>query len=151
MKKILILLVDLCAFIYSRFIILNLFLLGLTNKKFYYNHSLGFGDSICYYLHYYNEIRSSKQNIPLAFGGFHEKIVSFFFSKYKKNFFKIFPFMPYYRITKYLTGSSYFKPIFNYKIDINGFMEDDLLLSKNYDIIFKNILVKKKFQMKLKY
>jgi len=151
MKKILILFIDLCAFIYSRFIILNLFLLGLTNKKFYYNHSLGFGDSICYYLHYYNEIRSSRQNIPLAFGSFHEKIVSFFFSKYKKIFFKIFAFMPYYRIIKYLTGStSYFKPIFNYKIGINGLMEDDLLLSKNYDKIFKNILAKKKISNKVK-
>ena len=151
MKKILFLIVDLCAFIYSRFIILNLLLLSLTNKKFFYNHSLGFGDSICYYLHYYNKIRSSKQNIPLAFGGFHEKIVSFFFKKKKIIFFKIFSFMPYYRIAKYLIRSSHFKPIFNYKIDIStGLMKNDLLLIKNYDLIFKKILEKKKISNKIK-
>ena len=144
MKKILSHFANIISYLYSRLINYNLMLLNFSNNNFYYNHSLGFGDSICYYLHYYKEIQSSKQNVPLTFGGFHEEIVKFFFSKYRITFFKIYSFMPYYRICKYLINSSSYKPIINYKIDYqDGLPKDELLLIKNYDSIFKKIIKKK--------
>ena len=46
----------------------------------------------------------------MSFGGFNERIVSFFFTKYKNLFFKIFFFLPYYRIVQYVHKSKYYKP-----------------------------------------
>lgn len=144
MKKTLFYMLNIISYLYSRLIHFNLMMINLSNNNFYYNHSLGFGDSICYYLHYYKKIKSSKKNIPLTFGGFHEDIVKFFFSKYKTPFFKIYSFMPYYRICKYLIKSSSYRPIINYKIDyMNGLPKDELLLTKNYNLIFKKILRKR--------
>ena len=62
MKKLLIYLLDLCAYLYSQLIIFNLYLLRFNSKKCYYNHSLAYGDSLCYYLHNYREIISNKKN-----------------------------------------------------------------------------------------
>jgi len=144
MKKTLFYMLNIISYLYSRLINFNLILINLSNNNFYYNHSLGFGDSICYYLHYYKKIKSSKKNIPLTFGGFHEEIVKFFFSKYKIIFFKIYSFMPYYRICKYLVNSSSYRPIINYKIDyMNGLPKDEFLLPRSYNLIFKKILSKK--------
>jgi hypothetical protein len=150
MKKILSHILNIISYLYSRLIHYNLTLLNFSNINFYYNHSLGFGDSICYYLHYYQEIKSSRQNVPLTFGGFHEEIVKFFFSKYRIIFFKIYSFMPYYRICKYLIKSSSYKPIINYKIDYqDGLPKDELLLVKNYDLIFKKILKTKRISSQI--
>jgi hypothetical protein len=125
-------------------------LINFSNKKFYYNHSLGFGDSICYYLHYYKDITTSKKNIPLAFGDFQEEIIQFFFPKYKRIFFKIYSFLPYYRICKYLSKANHFKPIKNYVLDKNNMMTDDLLLKNHYDLTLKKILKKKKIRFEIK-
>ena len=142
---------NIISYLYSRLIHFNLMLINLSNNNFYYNHSLGFGDSICYYLHYYKKIKSSKKNIPLTFGCFHEEIVKFFFSKYKILFFKIYSFMPYYRICKYLIKSSSYRPIINYKIDhINDLLKDELLLTKSYNSIFKKILRKRTVPIHIK-
>lgn len=151
MIKSLFYILNIISYLYSRLINFNLFLINFSNNNFYYNHSLGFGDSICYYLHYYEKIKSSKKNMPLTFGGFHEEIVKFFFTKYKSTFFKIYSFMPYYRICKYLVKSSSYKPIKNYKIDYeNGLMKDELLLTKNSYSIFKKILRKKTVPSQIK-
>jgi|688.fasta_scaffold342942_1 hypothetical protein len=150
MKKLLIYLLDLCAYLYSQLIIFNLYLLRSNSKKYYYNHSLAYGDSLCYYLHNYREIISNKKNIPLAFGSYHQEIVELFFSKYKTLFFKIFDFMPYYRLCRYICKSKYFKPIINYKFLYLGIPEDELLLSKNHDVLFKKILAKHKIRREIR-
>ena len=46
MKKLLIYVLDLCAYLYSRSILFNLVLLSFNRKKYYYNHSLAYGDSL---------------------------------------------------------------------------------------------------------
>ena len=150
MRKLLIYLLDFCAYLYSRLILFNLYLLSFNSKKYFYNHSLAYGDSLCYYLHNYKEIISGKKNIPLAFGGYHQEIVELFFSKYKKLIFKIFDFMPYYRIGGYIRKSKYFKPIINYKLLYLGVPEDELLLIKNHDILFKKILAKHKIRQEIR-
>jgi hypothetical protein len=124
-------------------------LLSFNSKKYYYNHSLAYGDSLCYYLHNYKEITSNKRNIPLSFGSYHQEIVELFFKKYKKLFFKMYDFMPYYRIGSFIRKSKYFKPIINYKFLHLGIPEDELLLSKNHDILFKKILAKHKIRKEI--
>ena len=150
MKKLLSHLLNFFSYIYSRLINFNLMLINSSSKKFYYNHSLAFGDSMCYYLHFYKDIVASKKNIPLAFGGFQQEIIEFFFYNYKKIFFKIYSFMPYYRICKYLWNSSHFKPTINYYLDKNNMMTDELLLKKDYDLTLKKILKKKKIKIEIK-
>ena len=135
--------------IYSKLIILNLFLIKLKSKNFFYNHSLAFGDTICYFLNNFNKIKNSKKNLPVAFGSFNEEIVKFFFNDYQKLFFKIFKFFPYYSISVNLIKSKFFLPKINYKIDDQGFMIDELLLKKKSFKIFKNILKKKKITKKI--
>ena len=74
--------------IYSKLIISNLwFLSSKKNFKYFYNHSLGFGDSFDYYLNNYYIISKNKKNLPLSFGSFHQEIINFFFKDYKKIFF----------------------------------------------------------------
>jgi hypothetical protein len=102
MKKLLIYVLDLCAYLYSRSILFNLVLLSFNRKKYYYNHSLAYGDSLCYYLNNYKYIVLNNKNIPLSFGSYHQEIVELFFTNYKKLFFKIFDFMPYYRTVGYI-------------------------------------------------
>jgi hypothetical protein len=150
MKKLFSHVLNFFSYIYSRLINFNLILINLSNKNFYYNHSLAFGDSMCYYLHNYKSIIYSKNKIPLAFGGFQEEIVDFFFPKYKKIFFKIYFYMPYYRICKYLYNASHFKPIINYHLDKNNMMTDELLLKNDYDFTLKRILKKKKIRFEIK-
>ena len=107
--------------VYSKLIIFNLFLLSLNrNKKYFYNHSLGFGDSFDYYIHNYDKIKKNKEYMPLSFGNFHEKIVSFFFSNYKRIFFQIPSFFPYYLIVSEVRKSKYFNPRIDYYIENTG-------------------------------
>ena len=97
--------------IYSKLIIINLFLLSLTKKKYFYNHSLGFGDSFDYYIYNYEKIKKNKDYTALSFGNYHGKIIDNFFSDYKKIFFPIPFFFPFYQIISEVKKSKYFKNI----------------------------------------
>jgi hypothetical protein len=128
--------------IYSKLIILNLwFLNSKKNVRYFYNHSLGFGDSFDYYLYNYYIISKNKKNLPLSFGNFNHEIINFFFKKYKKIFFKITKFMPYYGIINEVKKSKYFNPKISYNLPSDGFMEDEFLGRKNS--YSKQIIIKK--------
>jgi putative transposon-encoded protein len=128
--------------IYSKLIILNLwFLNSEKNVRYFYNHSLGFGDSFDYYLNNYYTICKNKKNLPLSFGSFHEEIINFFFKNYKKIFFKISKFMPYYGIISEVKKSKYFNPKISYNLDKNYLMKDEFLGRKN--LYSKQIIIKK--------
>lgn len=133
--------------IYSKLIIFNLFFLSFNkNKKYYYNHSLGFGDSFDYYIHNYNKIKKNKEYIPLSFGNFYEEIVSFFFSNYKKIFFHIPSFFPYYLIVSEVKKSKYFNPRIDYYIENTGFIRGGGIIAakkKNVNFLLSKILKKK--------
>jgi hypothetical protein len=128
--------------IYSKLIILNLwFLNSKKNARYFYNHSLGFGDSFDYYLNNYYIISKNKKNLPLSFGNFHQEIINFFFKNYKKFFFQITKFMPYYGIINEVKKSKYFNPKISYNLDKNGLMKDEFLGRKN--LYSKKIIIKK--------
>ena len=59
--------INFCSKIYSLLIIIELKLLNIHSKnkkiKFYYNHSLGFGDSFTYYISKYSEIKKKHPEI----------------------------------------------------------------------------------------
>jgi hypothetical protein len=129
--------------IYSKLIIFNLFLLSFNkNKKYYYNHSLGFGDSFDYYIYNYDKIKKNKEYIPLSFGNFYEEIVNFFFSNYKKIFFKIPSFFPYYLIISEVKKSKYFNPIIDYYIENTGLVRGGgIIAAKKKKVCFvRNLL-----------
>jgi len=50
----------------------------------------------------------------------------------------------FYRTVGYIRKSKHFKPIINYKFLRSGITDDELLLRKNHDILFKKILAKHK-------
>jgi hypothetical protein len=128
--------------VYSKFIIINLWFVYRNKKiKYFYNHSLGFGDSFDYYLDNYYKIIKNKKNLPLSFGNFNQQIINFFFSNYKKLFFFIPNFFPYYSIVKEIKKSSYFRPIISYKLDNNNFMKNEFMARGNADS--KNIIIEK--------
>ena len=95
---------------YSFLIKINLFFLSLDKNKFYSYTNPSFGETFEHCLFFYNKTLKNKNILPLIFGSFNEEIVSFFFKKYKNLFFKIFFFLPYYRIVKNLHKSKYYKP-----------------------------------------
>jgi hypothetical protein len=132
--------------IYSKLIIFNLFLLSLKkNKKYFYNHSLGFGDSFDYYIHNYQKIKRNKEFIPLSFGNFNEEIISFFFSRYKRLFFRIPSFFPYYLIVSEVKKSKYFNPMIDYHIENTGYVKGGGIITdkKNVNFFLSKILKKK--------
>jgi putative transposon-encoded protein len=134
--------------IYSRLIILNLRILNSNkNIKYFYNHSLGFGDSFDYYLSNYYIISKNKYNLALSFGSFHQEIINFFFKNYQNIFFKITKFMPYYGIVNEVRKSKYFKPKISYNLDSNGLMKDEFLGRKNF--YSKKIIIKKLNEYKI--
>ena len=45
------------SFSYAKLISLNLYILNKIYKNLCYNHYMGFGDSFCYYIAYYNKIK----------------------------------------------------------------------------------------------
>jgi hypothetical protein len=134
--------------IYSKLIILNLwFLYSEKNVRYFYNHSLGFGDSFDYYLNNYYIISKNKKNLPLSFGNFHQEIINFFFKNYKNIFFKITKSMPYYGIINEVKKSKYFNPKISYKLDKNFLMKDEFLGRKN--LYSKQIIIKKLNEYKI--
>jgi hypothetical protein len=134
--------------IYSKLIILNLwFLYSKKNVRYFYNHSLGFGDSFDYYLNNYYIISKNKKNLPLSFGSFHQEIINFFFKNYKNIFFQITKFMPYYGIINEVKKSEYFNPKISYKLDKNFLMKDEFLGRKN--LYSKQIIRKKLNEYKI--
>ena len=134
--------------IYSKLIILNLwFLNSEKNVRYFYNHSLGFGDSFDYYLNNYYIISKNKKNLPLSFGNFNQETINFFFKNYKKIFFKITKFMPYYGIINEVKKSKYFNPKISYNLLNNGFMEDEFLGRKN--LYSKQIIIQKLNEAKI--
>lgn len=134
--------------IYSKLIILNLFFLSFfKNKLYFYNHSCGFGDSLDYYLSNFNKISKNKNLIPLAFGSFHTEIIKFIFKEYKKTFFQIPNFFPYYLIMSEVKKSKYFRPKLDYLLDKNGFIIGGGIRAHkkiNTEMLISNILKKKK-------
>jgi hypothetical protein len=128
--------------IYSKFIIFNLWFLYRNKKiKYFYNHSLGFGDSFDYYLDNYYKIVNNKKNLPLSFGGFNQETIDFLFDNYKKLFFSIPNFFPYYPIINEVRKSRYFQPLINYKLDDNNLMKNEFMAKRNVNS--RNIIIKR--------
>jgi len=95
---------------YSVLIKINLYFLSKNKNKFYSYTNPSFGETFEHCLFFYNKTLKNNNILPLSFGNFNEEIVSFFFKKYKNLFFKIFFFLPYYRIVQYIQKSKYYKP-----------------------------------------
>jgi hypothetical protein len=128
--------------IYSKFIIFNLLFLHRNKKiKYFYNHSLGFGDSFDYYLDNYYKIVNNKKNLPLSFGSFNQETINFLFNKYKKLFFSIPKFLPYYSIISEVRKSIYFQPVIKYKLDDNNLMKNEFMAITNANS--RNIIIEK--------
>ena len=128
--------------IYSKFIILNLYFLNLDKrKKYFYNHSIGFGDSFDYYLDNYYKILNNPNILPLSFGSFNHETIVFFFKDYKKILFSIPSFFPFYSIMNEVKKSSQFKPIISYNLDSQHLMQDEFLGLRNKDT--KKIMIEK--------
>ncbi len=104
-----------CSKLYSFLIIIELKLLNIQSKnkkiKFYYNHSLGFGDSFTYYISKYDKI-NKKNSYVLDFGHITSLSINFLFhkKKVKKLFFYIYSFFPHYNIVKLIKNSKNFRP-----------------------------------------
>jgi hypothetical protein len=130
--------------IYSKLIIINLFYLSLKKKKYFYNHSLGFGDSFDYYIYNYEKIKKNKDNRALSFGNFHGQIVDFFFLDFKKIFFQIPFFFPFYQIISEVKKSKYFNPIIDYDFNNTGFIKSGGIISKKRKNFLLSKLLKKK-------
>ena len=132
--------IELISNIYAYLINLNLYLINNGKKKYFYNHSLGFGDSFTYYLKNYQKILK-KNNVTLSFGSLTLKSSEFFFSKEKNK--KIFFFVPnilYYQITRKLLKLKNFKPL----IFGNFSSEYQFLNSNKYKKIITKSLKKHK-------
>jgi hypothetical protein len=89
---------------------INLYFLNKDKKRYFYNHSLGFGDSFIYYLRNYKKIYN-RNNFALSFGFATFQSISFFFPKKKIR--KILIPLPqnfYYRTVNILKKSKNFKP-----------------------------------------
>ena len=68
--------------IWSKLIIINLFLLDkLSKKKYLYSNSGGFGDTYQFFLETYNLINRNKDFIPLSYTQYQKSIVNFLFQK----------------------------------------------------------------------
>jgi len=150
MKKVLVYII---SNIYSKFIILNLFLLNLSKeKKYFYNHSIGFGDSLDYYLDNYYKILNNSNNLPLSFGSFNHETIKFFFKNYKKILFSIPSFLPFYSIMNEVKKSKQFKPIISYDLLSFNLMENEYLGLRNKDTkkIFLDKLKKYNIKDKIK-
>jgi len=150
MKKVLVYII---SNIYSKFIILNLFLLNLSKeKKYFYNHSIGFGDSLDYYLDNYYKILNKSNNLPLSFGSFNHETIKFLFKNYKKILFSIPSFLPFYSIMNEVKKSKQFKPIISYDLLNFNLMENEYLGLRNKETkkIFLNKLKKHKIKDKIK-
>jgi hypothetical protein len=139
--------------IYSKLIILNLFLLNLSKeKKYFYNHSIGFGDSLDYYLDNYYKILNKSNNLPLSFGSFNHETIKFLFKNYKKILFSIPSFLPFYSIMNEVKKSKQFKPIISYDLLSFNLMQNEYLGLRNKETkkIFLNKLKKYKIKDKIK-
>jgi hypothetical protein len=102
--------INLIASTYAYIINISLYHLNKSEKKYYYNNWLGFGDSFIFYLKNYYKI-CKKNNYALSFGLPTYKSINFFFSP--KNIKKIFPTIPekvYYRVVNKLAKYKNFKP-----------------------------------------
>ena len=129
------------SFSYAKLISLNLYILNKRYKNLCYNHSLGFGDSFCYYIAYYNKIK--KASYVIDFSYLTSDLTNFFFekNKIKKIFFFIFKFFPHYNIRRYLIKSKNFKPnLFNEEFKNQLYYQ--MYLPQNKDSI-KNLIIAK--------
>lgn len=129
------------SFSYAKLISLNLYILNKIYKNLCYNHSLGFGDSFCYYIAYYNKIK--KAGYVIDFSYLTSDLTNFFFekNKIKKIFFFIFKFFPHYNIRGYLIKSKNFKPNF-FNEEFKNQLVNTTYLPQNKDSI-KNLIIAK--------
>lgn len=133
--------ISLMSISYAKLISLNLCILNKIYKNLCYNHSLGFGDSFCYYITYYTKIK--KASYVIDFSYLTSDLTNFFFekNKIKKIFFFIFKFFPHYNIRRYLIKSKNFKPNFFNK-EFKKQLVNNTYLPQNKDSI-KNLIIAK--------
>jgi hypothetical protein len=133
--------INLLAFIYAKLISLNLYLLNKKYKSLCYNHSLGFGDSIIYYLSFYTKIK--KTNYVIDFSFLTSDVTNFFFekNKIKKIFLYIFKYLPHYNIRNFLIKFENFKPNF-FNLRYLYELDPTNCYPKNKDSI-KNLIIAK--------
>jgi hypothetical protein len=129
--------------IWSKLIIINLFLLDkLSKKKYLYSNSGGFGDTYEFFLETYNLINRNKDFIPLSYTQYQKSIVNFLFQKKKNIFFSIPKFIPtiYTTISK-VKKSKYFTPYLNVSFVSSG-TQDLKKLSNNstYELLNQKLL-----------
>jgi hypothetical protein len=131
---------------YSVLIKINLFFLSKDKNKIYSYTNPSFGETFEHCLFFYNKTQKNSNILPLSFGNFNQEIVSFFFKKYKNILFKIFFFLPYYRIVKHVHKSKYYKPNINFyanKFKIKDRVYTEKIINDLLDNhIFNNSLTK---------
>lgn len=114
-------LITITSIIWSRLVIINLFLISkFTKKKYFYNNSGGFGDTYSFFLEIYSLIRNKKEFIPLSYTYYQKSIVNYLFSKKKNLIFTIPKFVPIYQTISKIKKSKYFKPYLNVSFNSSG-------------------------------
>ena len=79
------------SIIWSRLIVINLFLLNKFSKKNYvYNTSGGFGDTYTFFLETFYLIKQKKNFVPLSYTSYQKSIIQFLFTKNKNILFSYF-------------------------------------------------------------
>lgn len=128
--------------IWSKLIIINLFLLDkLSKKKYLYNNSGGFGDTYDFFLETYTLINKNQDFIPLSYTQYQKSIVDFLFQKKKNIFFSIPKFIPVYPTISKIKKSKYFTPYLNVSFISSG-IQDLKKLNNNstYELLNQKLL-----------
>jgi hypothetical protein len=132
--------------IWSKLIVINLFLLNkFSKKKYFYNNSGGFGDTYTFFLETFFLINKNKNFIPLTYSNYQKTIIEFLFSKNKNILFSIPKFIPIYQTISKIKKSKFFKPYNNVSFYSAG-TQDLKILNNN---LTKNLLERKLLKSKI--
>ena len=138
------------SIIWSRLIVINLFLLNKFSKKNYiYSNSGGFGDTYVFFLETFYLINQKKKFVPLSYTSYQKSIIQFLFTKNKNILFSIPKFIPLYRTISEIKKFKFFKPYKNVSFLSSGIQDLKYLNNKLTSNLLKQKLSKSKISKKI--
>lgn len=143
-------LASIASIIWSKLIVINLFLLNkFSTKNYIYSNSGGFGDSYAFFLETFYLINKKKNFVPLSYTSFQKSIIEFLFTKNKNILFSIPKFIPLYQTLSKIKKSKFFKPYKNVSFYSNGIQDLKNLNNKLTSNLLKKKLLKSKISKKI--
>jgi hypothetical protein len=139
-------LAHIASIIWSRLIVINLFLLNKFSKKNYvYSNVGGFGDTYNFFLETFYLINKKKNFVPLSYTSYQKSIIQFLFTKNKNILFSIPKFIPLYPTISKIKKSKFFKPYKNVSFICAGIQD----LKKLNNNLTSNLLKQKLSRSKI--